>query len=184
MKKTSVLAGMLMMTALGGACGGDSASPPNYPAESIAAIMAADDRFDTLMQITEKEMPPVAVDSFSALELDITIFAPTDDAFAALPPGTLEWLRDDDNVSDHQWIFDHLVIAKGYSLAELRSEAQSGDGRVEALTDGLPIQLTFVDSVLRVDEATVIDGDIEAENGVIHVIDTVLIPDSVTLPGT
>ncbi len=184
MRKAGLTAGMLVMTTVMAACGGDSASPPTYPAGSIGAMLAADGRFDTLMQLTEQEMPPVAVDSFRALDLDITIFAPTDDAFAVLPPGTLEWLRNDDNVSDLQWIFDHHVIAKGYSLAELRSVATSGDGRVETLTDGSPIQLTISGDDLKVDEATVIDGDIQARNGVIHVIDAVLIPDSVTLPVT
>jgi len=181
MRMTRVIAGMLMVSALM-ACGAGSTGSPTYPAGSIAAILEADGRLDTLMEITERDMPPVALDSMTALELDITIFAPTDDAFDALPPGTLEWLRSDENVSDLQSVFDHHVLIKSYSLDELRSKAQSGAGRVESLTEGSPIQLTLTGDTLLVDGAAVIDGDIRAENGVIHVIDAVMIPDSVAIP--
>jgi len=179
--RATAFAGVLLLSCVLGACGGGPRESTRYPAGSIAAIMAADERLDTLMRITEHDMPPVALDSITSLDLDITILAPTDDAFAALPPGTLEVLLDDDNVRGLQLVFDHHVIGRGYSLGELRAKAQSADGEVEALAGGA-IQLTLVDGVLKVDEATVIAGDIDAENGVIHVIDAVMIPDSLVIP--
>jgi len=129
--RATAFAGVLLLSCVLGACGGGPRESTRYPAGSIAAIMAADERLDTLMRITEHDMPPVALDSITSLDLDITILAPTDDAFAALPPGTLEVLLDDDNVRGLQLVFDHHVIGRGYSLGELRSKAQSADGEVE-----------------------------------------------------
>jgi transforming growth factor-beta-induced protein len=164
------------------ACEASSGGASGYPEGTIAAVLAADDRFDTLMQITEQDMPRVALDSFTASELDITLFAPTDDAFAALPAGALDWLRNDDNVNDLQLLYDHHVVGQVVlSMGDLRSKIHGGGGEVEAL-DESPVQLTLVEDVLHVDGAAVIDGDIEAVNGVIHVIDAVMIPDSVSIP--
>jgi uncharacterized surface protein with fasciclin (FAS1) repeats len=167
------------------ACDESSDQPAAYPDGTIAAILAGDDRFDTLMEIVEKDAPRVFLASFTSTgteerKIDITWFAPTDEAFAALPPTTLDMLLDDDNVDDLQAILDHHAIFTAYSVADLTSKAQSEEGEVPTIGDG-PIRLTLVDGVLHVDEATVIDGDIEAVNGVIHVIDAVMIPDSVSI---
>jgi len=175
-----LMAGVIASIALG-ACEASPGGPASYAEGTIAAIMAADDRFDTLMKLTEQDMPPVALDSISTPELDITFFAPTDDAFAALPPGVLEWLRNDDNVSELQLVYDHHVTRVSRSLRVLQSMIEDGVVEVEPL-DGGPIRLSLVDGVLHVDEATVVEGDIEAVNGVIHVIDAVMIPDSVAIP--
>lgn len=177
----ALMTGVIASVALGGCAAGDG-GPSSYPEGTIAAILAADERFDTLMELTEQDMPRVALDSFTAPELDITFFAPTDDAFAALSPGALDWLRNDDNVHELQLLYDHHVVGHVVlSSDDLRSKIQAGDGEVEAL-DESPIRLTLVDGALHVDEATVIEGDIEAVNGVIHVIDAVIVPDSVSIP--
>jgi transforming growth factor-beta-induced protein len=186
-RRTGVVAGMLLVATVLGACGAGDEGPTSYPKGTIAAIMAADERFDTLMQIVEVEAPRVFISSFTTTVLpdgrriDITWFAPTDEAVEALPPDTLDELRDDDNVSDLKAVLDHHTILTAHSLSDLMSIARSGDGVVEDIT-GQPIRLTLVDGVLHVDEAAVIDGDIEAENGVIHVVDALMIPDSVRAP--
>jgi uncharacterized surface protein with fasciclin (FAS1) repeats len=84
-------------------------------------------------------------------------------------------------VSELQLVYDHHVTRVSHSLQVLRSMIEDGLVEVEPL-DGGPIRLSLVDGVLHVDEATVVEGDIEAVNGVIHVIDAVMIPDSVTIP--
>jgi len=173
------MTGLITSVALG-ACEAGADSPADYPEGTIAAILAADDRFETLMEITEQDMPRVALDSLTAPELDITLFAPTDDAFDALPAGALDWLREDDNVKDLQLLYDHHVLREAHTLGDLRSEVEAGAGKVEALR--IPIQLTLAEGVIHVDGASVIDGDIEAVNGVIHVIDAVMIPTSVSIP--
>lgn len=164
-----------------GACGRSAERPATYPDGTIAAILASDDRFEILMEITERDMPRVALDSFTAPELDITLFAPTDDAFSALSPEALDWLRNDENVSDLQRVFDHHVLRMAHSLGDLRLNVQSGDGEVAAV-DESPIRLTLVNGMLQVDGASVVEGDIKAVNGVIHVIDAVMIPDSISIP--
>jgi uncharacterized surface protein with fasciclin (FAS1) repeats len=175
-----LMTGVIASVALG-ACEASPGGPASYPEGTIAAIMAADDRFDTLMRITEQDMPGVALDSITEPELDITFFAPTDDAFAGLPPEVLDWLRNDDNVSNLQLVYDHHVTRVPHSLGALRSLIQAGDAEIEAV-DGSLIRLSLVDGVLHVDDAAVIEGDIQAVNGVIHVIDDVMIPDSVSIP--
>ncbi len=175
----ALMTGVIVSVALG-ACEATADGPANYPERTIAAILAADDRFDTLMEITEQDMPRVALDSITAPELDITLFAPTDEAFAALPPGALDWLRKDDNVRDLQLLYDHHVLREAHTVDDLRSKVEVGDGEVTAL-DESAIRLTLADGVLHVDAASVIDGDIDAVNGVIHVIDAVMIPNSVSI---
>jgi transforming growth factor-beta-induced protein len=172
---TGVIVSMVL-----GACEATADGPANYPEGTIAAILAADERFDTFMEITEQDMPRVALDSITAPELDITLFAPTDDAFAALPAGALDWLRNDDNVRDLQLLYDHHVLREAHTLGDLRSNVEGGNGEVQALESA--IRLTLADGVLQVDGASLIDGDIEAVNGVIHVIDAVMIPNSVSIP--
>jgi uncharacterized surface protein with fasciclin (FAS1) repeats len=174
----ALVTGVIMSVALG-ACEAGADGPADYPEGTIAAILAADDRFETLMEITEQDMPRVALDSLTAPELDITLFAPTDDAFAALPAGALDWLRADDNVRDLQLLYDHHVLREAHTLGDLRSKVEVGE--VEAL-DESAIRLTLAEGVIHVDGAGVIDGDIAAVNGVIHVIDAVMIPTSVSIP--
>jgi uncharacterized surface protein with fasciclin (FAS1) repeats len=177
----ALMTGVIASVALG-ACAASDGGQSGYPEGTIAAVLAADERFNTLMEITEQDMPRVALDSFTAPELAITFFAPTDDAFAALSPEALDWLRNDDNVHELQLLYDHHVVGHAVlSSDDLRSKIQEGDGEVRAL-DQSPIRLTLVDGMLQVDGATVIEGDIEAVNGVIHVIDAVMIPDSVSIP--
>ncbi|NEQ28666.1 MAG: fasciclin domain-containing protein [Microcoleus sp. SIO2G3] len=96
-----------------------------------------------------------------------TILAPTDDAFAALPEGTVDALLQD--VPKLKRILMYHVLAGevlAENLAELE-EAETEEGSVVAIDHG--------DS-LKVNEATVTQTDILADNGVIHVIDGVIMP--------
>jgi uncharacterized surface protein with fasciclin (FAS1) repeats len=160
------------------ACG-DETQSLGYPDGSIAAVLAADDRYDTLMRILEQDAPEVVVRSLASTDIDITFFAPTDEAFAALPDGTLDALLSDDHTL--QAVLDHHAIRGAYSSAELEARARE-DGRLGTIAGAL-IELNFSDDVLRVDDAAVIEADIEAVNGVIHVVDAVLIPEFVELFG-
>lgn len=96
-----------------------------------------------------------------------TILAPTDDAFAALPAGTVDALLQD--VPKLKRILMYHVLAGevlAENLAELE-EAETEEGSVVAIEHG--------DS-LKVNEATVTETDILADNGVIHIIDGVIMP--------
>jgi len=160
------------------ACG-DETEPEGYAEGSIASVLAADNRFDTLMGILEHDAPAVVVGSLASRDVDITFFAPTDQAFAALPDGPLDALLSDDRLL--KAVLDHHAIRGAYSSAELKSRARE-DGRLGTIAGAL-IELSLDDGGLRVDEATVIEVDIEAVNGVIHVVDAVLIPEFVHVFG-
>ena len=101
-----------------------------------------------------------------------TVFAPTDAAFAKLPEGTVESLLKPENR-------DQLVAILTYHVVAGKVEAADVVKLDEATTvNGQDVQITVADSGVQVNDANVIKTDIEASNGVIHVIDTVILPAS------
>lgn len=99
-----------------------------------------------------------------------TVFAPTDEAFAKLPAGTVETLLKPENK-------DQLVSILTYHVLPGKSYSKSLAGQqIEATTvQGTTVEIDGTDGV-TVDNATVVKADIKTSNGVIHVIDTVLMP--------
>ena len=99
-----------------------------------------------------------------------TVFAPTDEAFAKLPEGTVEDLLKPENK-------DQLVAILTYHVVpgKIMSGDIAGQKAMVETVEGSKLDVDATDGV-RIDEATVIAADIEASNGVIHVIDTVVIP--------
>ena len=99
-----------------------------------------------------------------------TVFAPTDEAFAKLPPGTLEDLLKPENKARLQSILTYHVVA-GNVLAKDVVKLDSA-----RTVEGQSITITATDGGVMVDNAHVIKTDIVASNGVIHVIDSVILP--------
>ena len=98
-----------------------------------------------------------------------TVFAPTDDAFAALPAGTVEDLLKPENK-------DKLVAILTYHVVP--GKVMSGDltnGMKAATVQGGEVTI-MTEGGVKVNDATVTQADIEATNGVIHVIDKVIMP--------
>jgi uncharacterized surface protein with fasciclin (FAS1) repeats len=99
-----------------------------------------------------------------------TVFAPTDDAFAKLPAGTLETLLKPENKAKLQRILTYHVVAGRVMAADVvklqTAKAVSGDSIAVVSNSG----------GVMVDGAKVIKTDIPASNGVIHVIDAVILP--------
>lgn len=100
-----------------------------------------------------------------------TVFAPTDEAFAALPEGTVEGLLEDPE-----------ALAEILTYHVIPGRVMAGDviaaGEVEPETvQGSTLDVRVMDGTVHVDEATVTSADVVASNGVIHVIDTVLMPE-------
>jgi uncharacterized surface protein with fasciclin (FAS1) repeats len=95
-----------------------------------------------------------------------TVFAPTDDAFAKLPPGTIQTLVQ--NTPQLARILTYHVVPGRLTQADL--------AKVDSVTsvEGSPIRIDCSDG-FEVKNATVVAADIEADNGIIHVIDNVIL---------
>ena len=97
-----------------------------------------------------------------------TVFAPNDDAFAKLPPGTVQTLVQ--NPPQLARILTFHVVSGQYTQAELLKMGEI------ASIEGAPIPVrTGIDNTFEVKNATVLAADIEAENGIIHVLDNVIL---------
>jgi uncharacterized surface protein with fasciclin (FAS1) repeats len=141
------------------------ATPAATQSKDIVETAVAAGSFQTLAKALE------AADLVGTLKGQgpFTVFAPTDAAFAKLPPGTLETLLKPENRDKLRRILTYHVVAGRVMAADamkLRSaKAASGDTLTIASSGGVTI-----------DNARVVKADITASNGVIHVIDTVLLP--------
>ncbi len=135
-------------------------------APSIVDIAASDEIFSTLVTAV------TAGDLVETLSGDgpFTVFAPINPAFAALPEGTLETLLMPENKALLQGILTYHVVSGNITSSDLM------EGKV-ATVAGSDIMVSLEDGV-KINNANVIAADIKAGNGVIHVIDTVLLPPS------
>lgn len=101
-----------------------------------------------------------------------TVFAPTDEAFARLPAGTVENLLKPENKSKLVAILTYHVVP-----GKVMSKDLAGKKTMAKSVEGSQIEVDATNGV-TVDSAKVVKADIEASNGVIHVIDTVIMPQS------
>ena len=139
--------------------------PSNDLMDIVDTAIAADD-FNTL--VTSVQAAGL-VDALKG-EGPFTVFAPTDAAFAALPEGTIESLLDNPELLSQVLLY-HVI--EGKVMAE--DVLEIGSGSVNTL-NGSTIDIKVVNGKVYINEAEVIITDIETTNGVIHVIDTVLVP--------
>ncbi len=146
------------------ACSDDSSTGPDADEPSIVEIAADNEAFSTLVDAL------VNTGVVSALEGDgpFTVFAPTNDAFDNLPEGTLESLSNDQLAE----ILTYHVIR-----AEIFSSALQPEQSATTLS-GEDIFVTVGNGVRVNNSATVVDADLAASNGVIHVVDGVILPDA------
>jgi uncharacterized surface protein with fasciclin (FAS1) repeats len=99
-----------------------------------------------------------------------TVFAPTDEAFAKLPEGTVKDLLKPENK-------DKLVTILTYHVVSGEVDSSEVVKLKSAKTlNGQDVKIAVVDGKVMVDNATVVKADVKASNGVIHVIDTVILP--------
>ncbi|MGF1445178.1 MAG: fasciclin domain-containing protein [Pikeienuella sp.] len=154
-----------------------------FAATSIAALLAtsavadehAKDIVDTAVEAGSFETLVAAVQAADLVETlkgegPFTVFAPTDAAFAALPEGTVQDLLKPENKERLQGVLTYHVVAGKVMSGDL-----SGEMSVETV-QGSNVDIVVGESGVTVDGATVTSADIEASNGVIHVIDAVILP--------
>jgi uncharacterized surface protein with fasciclin (FAS1) repeats len=111
-----------------------------------------------------------------------TVFAPTNDAFAKLPKGTVETLIKPENKAALTKILGNHVVAGRLQTADLLAAIKNGGGSAELKTvEGQPLKvekkgshIEIIDSKGKVSRVTI--ADVDQSNGVIHVVDTVLMP--------
>lgn len=100
-----------------------------------------------------------------------TVFAPTDEAFAKLPAGTLESLLKPENKKQLQSILTYHVVP-GKVMAKDVVKLQSAK-----TVEGRSVSINTKDGGVMINNATVTKADIATSNGVIHVVDTVILPE-------
>jgi uncharacterized surface protein with fasciclin (FAS1) repeats len=133
---------------------------------NIMDIAAADSRFDTL----EAAIKAAGLaDTLASSSNSFTVFAPTDDAFAALPAGTVESLLADPKGALTNVLLYHVVAGAKDSSAVLASSSLT-------TVYGTDLAVSVRDGKAYVNDSQIIITDIQAKNGIIHVIDAVLIP--------
>ncbi|WP_045370055.1 fasciclin domain-containing protein [Methyloceanibacter caenitepidi] len=141
-------------------------SAANAMSKDIVDTAAGAGQFKTLVAAVE------AAGLVDTLKGDgpFTVFAPTDEAFAKLPDGTVEDLLKPENK-------DKLVAILTYHVVpgKIMSGDISGKSSEVKTVQGDTLNVDATDGV-KVDEAKVVKADIDASNGVIHVIDTVVMP--------
>lgn len=133
--------------------------------KDIVDIAAGNESFSTLVAAVQ------AADLVDTLkgEGPFTVFAPTDDAFAALPAGTVEDLLKPENKDKLTAVLTYHVVPGKVMSGDL------SDGMTATTVQGSDVTIGTTDGV-TVDGAKVVQADIEASNGVIHVIDSVILP--------
>ena len=99
-----------------------------------------------------------------------TVFAPTDEAFAKLPAGTVETLLKPENKEKLKSVLTYHVVPARAMSSDLQ------DGQSVPTVNGKTATVKIADGKVTVGEANVTQADVAASNGVIHVIDTVLMP--------
>ncbi|MEN9202899.1 MAG: fasciclin domain-containing protein [Thermostichus sp. DG_1_6_bins_120] len=179
-RKLPVVGLALLAAALLAGCGSSSSetalsppspTPPVSPSPSpapadIVTIAAGNPDFSTLVAALQ------AADLVGALQGEgpFTVFAPTNAAFAALPAGTVESLLLPENQAE-------LVRILTYHVASgLAPSSALSSGQQVTTLQGSPVTVTITGGQIRINDSNVIIADIEASNGIIHVIDAVLIP--------
>ncbi len=145
------------------------AGAPASPEASSASnniVEAATDQFKTLAKAIEAAGLAETLSS----EGPYTVFAPTDEAFAALPEGVLEELLMPENKEILVQLLSYHVVPGAVTSSQIQS------GEVETLAgESLAVQLG-TDGTVAINNAKVTQADIQASNGVIHAVDQVILP--------
>jgi transforming growth factor-beta-induced protein len=171
MKKIQIILAAMMVAALPGFVIAGGYEKTQGSAESMMKMDIVDTavsagKFNTLVKAVQ------AADLAETLKSPgpFTVFAPTDEAFAKLPAGTLTDLLKPENKAKLQSILTYHVVAGNVMSTDAvkLTSAKTVNGESFSIRSG--------SNGLMVDEATVIKADIKASNGIIHMIDRVILP--------
>jgi uncharacterized surface protein with fasciclin (FAS1) repeats len=132
---------------------------------TITEIAAGNSKFSTLVAAVQA----AGLADTLAGEGPFTVFAPTNEAFDALPKGTVENLLKPENRAALQKVLTYHVVPGNLMAKDLRS------GKV-ATVEGNSVAVQVSQAGVKINNVNVIQADVNAKNGVIHVVDQVLLP--------
>jgi uncharacterized surface protein with fasciclin (FAS1) repeats len=155
---------MFLLAGLVGASGPLAAQ--SAPSRTIVDVAVEAGSFKTLVTAVRA----AGLEGALRGEGPFTVSAPTDEAFAALPAGTLESLLA--NPEQLKAVLTYHVVAGRVTAQDV---VRAGMAHPTTLQGG-QLDVRVVDGKVRVDEATVVTADVAASNGIIHVIDRVVLP--------
>ena len=158
----------LSLSAHCGGCAGDAKAHKHDHGSDIVETAVKAGSFNTLAAALE------AAGLVATLQGDgpFTVFAPTDEAFAKLPAGTVENLLKPENR-------DQLIAVLTYHVVPGKVKAEQVVNLDSAKTvQGSKVSIKVDNGVVYVDNAKVVTTDVDASNGIIHVIDSVILPNS------
>lgn len=142
-------------------------SPVSASAKSILEIAQSDAQFSTLVAAIKA----AGLDDDLAKVSSVTVFAPTNAAFDKLPKGTLEGLLKPENKEKLRTILTyHLLSSKVFAKDVPHSPT------LVSTLNGLPVTAVRQGTAVRINASRVVAANVEADNGVIHVVDSVLLP--------
>jgi uncharacterized surface protein with fasciclin (FAS1) repeats len=144
-----------------------AAEPTAGEGETVADLAASDESFSTLASAIEA----AGLTETLSGEGPYTVFAPTNEAFEALPEGTLEQLLLPENQDVLTQVLTYHVVPEELPASEITA------GEVETV-EGTPITVEVDETAggVMVNNAMVVQPDIQASNGVIHAVDQVILP--------
>jgi uncharacterized surface protein with fasciclin (FAS1) repeats len=158
----------------------EPAAPLAAAPSAAAKVVASGDIIQTLKLSGQFTTFAKAADATNLTGLlknnqNLTVFAPTDAAFAALPPGQLDKLMAD-KAQLQKLLTYHIINAPVDS-----TKIKGAKGPVPTVA-ATPVELDGSEATLKVNDATIVQADVRATNGVIHVIDKVLTPGAAPAP--
>lgn len=176
MNKNSMLTGLFGLLLVFGSFNANASETQGQP--TIVETAVSNEAFSTLVAAVK------AADLVGVLSSEgpFTVFAPTNDAFAKLPAGTVEYLIKPENKAKLTAVLTYHVVAGKLMAADVIKAITDGGGQATVTTvqGGILIASIEGDNVILTDangQKAIITGvDIDNSNGVIHVIDTVVLP--------
>lgn len=146
--------------------GGQASVQDDLSAKNIVQIAAASDDHTTLVAAVQA----AGMADVLANPGPLTVFAPTNEAFDKLPEGTVENLLKPENKKALMRIITHHATPGTYKIEDLK------DGMSLGQATGINIKVEIIDEVYYAGGAKIL-GSVDASNGVVHVIDAVLLPE-------
>ncbi|HLP01110.1 MAG TPA: fasciclin domain-containing protein [Opitutaceae bacterium] len=168
MKSTASLTLVALVTAsaLALPARADSCSAaPAHAAHDIVAVASSAGSFNTLVAAVKAAGLAKTLQGKGPF----TVFAPTDEAFAKLPPGTVESLLKPENQAKLVAILTYHVVPGKVLAADVKTSQVP-------TVNGQKLPITVRDGIVSVGSANVVATDVAASNGVIHVVDSVILP--------